>query len=181
MPRREPKIFPAPQAQFHFCPRCGAPHSSGTNPLQCSRCEFVLFFNPTVAAAAFIADPDGRYLFIRRERDPARGLLGIPGGFIDIGETVEEALRREVMEEVNLQIQDMQYLCSCKNSYPYRGVTYPVCDLIFTATALDLSQVQALDAVEAYEWRDLEETPAEMLAFPSVVAGRAVLLDQPRN
>jgi hypothetical protein len=88
---------------FRFCPRCGhsrQPENQGQCPLSCSGCGLVFYFNPTVAAAAFVFDPEGKILLIRRAKDPSAGKLGVPGGFIDIGESAEEGLRREVSEEV---------------------------------------------------------------------------------
>ncbi len=162
---------------FRFCPRCGADLANATNnPLRCGKCEFLYFFNPTVAAAAYIQNSLGEYLMIRRANEPAKGLYGIPGGFIDIGESAEEALQREVREEVNLEISEIQYLCSWKNDYFYREVSYPVCDLIFTAVAQNIEQVQALDAVDAYEWRRLESLHESGIAFPSIREGRRILL-----
>jgi ADP-ribose pyrophosphatase YjhB (NUDIX family) len=166
-----------PLLLFRYCPRCGEALANAiSNPLRCGKCEFVYFFNPTVAAAAYIQNPLGEYLMIRRANEPAKGLFGIPGGFIDIGESAEEALRREVREEVNLEIAEITYLCSCKNDYLYRDVLYPVCDLIFTAVAQNLEHVQALDAVDAYEWRTLESLHDSEIAFPSIREGRRLLL-----
>jgi len=79
-----------PVELFRFCPRCAAPRDAanvGLTPLRCATCDFTLYFNPTVAAACFIFDPQGRVLVIRRAKEPSAGLLGVPGGFLDFGES----------------------------------------------------------------------------------------------
>jgi ADP-ribose pyrophosphatase YjhB (NUDIX family) len=62
---------------------------------------------------------------------PAKGKLAVPGGFIDIGETAEDGLRREIREEVNLAPGELRYLCTQVNDYVYRDINYPVLDLYF--------------------------------------------------
>jgi ADP-ribose pyrophosphatase YjhB (NUDIX family) len=171
-----------PAELFHHCPRCGAasPAGPGANPFECPGCGLVLFFNPTVAAAAFVFDPAGRALFIRRAREPAKGKLAIPGGFIDVGETAEAALRRETREEVGIEIDRVAYLGSCTNEYPYRGVTYPVVDLVFTAAAVDPGSAKALDGVAGLEWKLVAEVDPDELAFPSLRMGRELLKSRDR-
>jgi ADP-ribose pyrophosphatase YjhB (NUDIX family) len=157
-----------PKQIFRYCPRCGAECEPGSNPLRCQACDFHYYFNPTCATAAFIFDSEGRALFIKRAKDPAKGMLGLPGGFIDIGETAEEGLRREVREEVNLEIDGIAFLSSYPNSYLYRDVAYPVCDLIFTVKAVDATATQSLEGVDAHVWRMVKDVAAEELAFPSM-------------
>src|SRR4029077_12061020 len=117
----------APSEQFEFCPRCAEPRPATAHhiPSRCARCGFLYYFNPAIASAAFIRGEDGRVLFIRRAKDPGRGMLSIPGGFVDIGETAEEGLRRELREEVNLEVTALEFLCTQPNVYHYQGVTYP--------------------------------------------------------
>ena len=118
---------------FAFCPKCGAAtQRSGGNPFECPTCGFRLFFGPTVAVAAIVTDREGRVLFLKRAHDPGRGLLGLPGGFVDVGEGVEEALTREVREETNLKVVGSTYIGSFPNSYAYRGLIYPVTDVFFS-------------------------------------------------
>ena len=155
---------------FRHCPSCGIAATPGTNPFRCPACGFVYYFNPTVSAGAFLTDATGRYLVIRRAKDPGVGMLGIPGGFIDIGESAEEALRREVREEVGLEIAEVQFLGSFPNVYPYRGVTYPVCDLLFTGMALNPETAQELDGVAGIEWRTMASLREEEFAFDSLKA-----------
>jgi ADP-ribose pyrophosphatase YjhB (NUDIX family) len=140
---------------------------SGNIPFRCGRCRFVLYFNAATAVAALVVDARGRMLFIRRARDPGRGRLGWPGGFVDQGESAEEALRRETREEVGLELDRLVYLCSAPNVYPYAGVVYHTLDMFFVATTPDPAGTAALDAVDAVAWLDPAEVDHAELAFPS--------------
>jgi ADP-ribose pyrophosphatase YjhB (NUDIX family) len=159
-----------PAKHFKFCPRCGHQRSKGvgTSPLRCGACGFLYYFNPTIAVAGFIFAPDGRALFIRRAKEPAKGKLAVPGGFVDVGESAEEALRRETREEVNVELADLSYLCSHVNSYDYGGVTYPVLDLFFTALAVQTNEAKALDGVESIQWLDPQAVNLDEMAFTSI-------------
>jgi ADP-ribose pyrophosphatase YjhB (NUDIX family) len=167
-----------PAEMFRFCPRCGADRpadNAGQVPFRCAACGLVYFFNPTVAAAAWLFDAAGRVLLFRRTHDPAKGKFAIPGGFVDIGETAEGALRREVREEVGLEVSDVRVLTSFPNRYLYREVTYPVVDLIFTATAGAPESARPLDAVSGIEWKHPTEIDPADLAFPSLVESLKLL------
>jgi ADP-ribose pyrophosphatase YjhB (NUDIX family) len=163
---------------FRFCPACAAPRAtrSGASPLVCEACGFTYYFSAAIATAVFVRRPDGCMLFVRRARDPGKGLLAPPGGFIDVGERAEDALRREIREEVGLEIGPPEFLASFPNTYPYRGLVYPVLDLFFVAEAIDPEQARALDDVDALCWRDPRTgLNPEELAFPSMRSALAVL------
>src|SRR5262249_15007178 len=143
-----------PSEQFQFCPRCAdrRPPDGKANPFNCSRCGFHYYFNPAIATAAFVWDGHGRMLFIRRGKEPGRGLLSVPGGFVDIGETAEDGLRRELREEVNLEVGPLEFLCTRPNAYPYGGVTYPVLDLFFVTRKATDQVAAALEEVDSFAW-----------------------------
>ncbi len=65
------------------------------------QCELCKFNNPKGTATAVIIK-DGRLLFLRRVEDPFRGMLDLPGGYMNHGELPEEALKREVKEELGV-------------------------------------------------------------------------------
>ena len=119
---------------FRFCPRCGLEAKDvGVNPFTCSgdECSFVFYFSPITAVGGIVTDSEGRVLFVRRANDPGKGKLGLPGGFVDAGEPLEDALIREVFEETNLKAVAIEYVTSFPNAYAYRGVTIDVTDMFF--------------------------------------------------
>ena len=167
-----------PVELFRHCPCCGAGRPAenyNQSPYRCGGCSLAYFFNPTVAAGAFLFDAGGRVLLIRRAKEPSAGKLAVPGGFIDFGESAEEGLRREVREEVGIEIGRLQFLVSTPNLYPYAEVTYPVLDLYFTATAINPDDAQPLDAVLGIEWRLPRDIADGEVAFDSLRAALAAL------
>ncbi len=167
-----------PAELFRFCPRCAASRptaNAGVVPYRCDGCGFVYYFNPTVAAAAWVSDPAGRVLLIRRAKEPAKGKFAIPGGFVDVGETADEALRREVREEVGLEVEGVVFLTSFPNRYLYRDVTYPVLDLVFTARAVAPESALPLDGATGLEWLHPADIDPAELAFPSMTESLRLL------
>ena len=92
---------------FQFCPACGDPSIQTVDnvSVRCPACEFELFMSPSISAAALIEDAAGNLLVIKRKKDPRKGCFGMPGGFANPKETLEETLIREVKEEVNLDLK----------------------------------------------------------------------------
>ncbi len=171
----------SPSHHFRFCPACARARKDapGSSPFRCEGCGFTYYFNAAISAAVFLRRDDGRVLFIRRARDPGKGLLAPPGGFVDVGERVEDALKREVREEVGLELESETFLCSFPNHYPYRDVTYPVLDLFFTATAIRPETATALEDVDGVLWLDpIRDVAPEAMAFPSMQAAMRVLREQ---
>jgi ADP-ribose pyrophosphatase YjhB (NUDIX family) len=92
--------------ETRHCPRCGAtPAKDPPRSLTCEHCGFVLFFNPKPVAAAIPRTPTGEIVLLRRGFDPAAGLWTFPGGFVDLGESVEEAAIRETREEIRVDLE----------------------------------------------------------------------------
>lgn len=159
-----------PSELFRHCPRCGLPRTESTNPFRCASCGFLYYFNPCCAVGGIILNPRNEILLLRRAKEPAKGLLALPGGFIDIGETAEDALRRETLEEVNLELGDLSYLCSQINAYDYEDITYPVLDFFFVATARHPEVARPLDGVDGFAWRVVDSIDPGEVAFPSLRA-----------
>jgi ADP-ribose pyrophosphatase YjhB (NUDIX family) len=91
---------------LRFCPRCGAPpRIDYPRSLRCDNCGYAAFYNPKPVAGAIPRDADGRVVLLRRGFDPSAGLWTFPGGFVDLGESVDQAAVREVREELEIDIE----------------------------------------------------------------------------
>ncbi len=87
-----------------YCSRCGTTMSRSPGlegHLHCAWCGLVHYRNPLPAAALVVRNGD-RVLLVRRAVPPAKGMLCLPGGFLEMGETPEEGGRRELHEETGL-------------------------------------------------------------------------------
>jgi ADP-ribose pyrophosphatase YjhB (NUDIX family) len=61
--------------------------------------------NPPIAAGVVAERADGKILLVLRGENPGKGLWGLPAGFMEIDETVEQAARRECLEETGLDVE----------------------------------------------------------------------------
>ncbi len=154
---------------FTYCPKCSSQNliSRGNKALSCKDCDYILYQNNAAAVAVFIRHDD-KIILTRRAREPQKGLLDTPGGFVDPFESLEDALHREIKEELNLQLTEVKYLTSAPNTYLYRGVTYLTTDCFFTAKAIDINQIKPADDVSDYILIKPADIDPQSIAFASV-------------
>lgn len=121
-------------------------------------------------------------LVVRRGKEPAKGTLDLPGGFSDIGETSEQGVAREVLEETGLHVVSTEFLFSLPNCYVYSGLEIPTMDLFFRCevaeAADDATLQQALhamdDAAEAM-WIPVSELSPDDFGLDSIRRGVKLL------
>ena len=135
--------------------------------MRCGQCGFTLFLN-TAAAVAVIMECRGSLLFAVRKFDPGRGLLDLPGGFVDVGECAEEAARREIREELGIEIPEPRYLFSFPNTYPYRDMVYDTLDLIYLARWEQPPPIRVGDDVAEALWIPRDRIEFDRIAFVSI-------------
>ncbi len=91
-----------------FCPSCATALSTkeafGQERPVCPECGRIIFYDPKVAVICVVPRHD-KVLMIRRGTDQGYGLWGLPGGYVDRGEIVEQAAIREVWEETGLKVE----------------------------------------------------------------------------
>lgn len=162
-----------PLKKFRFCPVCGSVHFEENNAAskKCQSCGFTYYFNPRGATVALIVNDRRELLVARRAKEPAKGTLDLPGGFIDSYETAEEAVVREVKEETGLSVQKVTYLFSLPNIYPYSGLDIHTIDLFFECKVNAEAGVTAMDDVAALYWIPLADIHPDQFGLTSVREG----------
>ena len=153
---------------FNYCPFCGEGDIlfDGVKKINCKKCSFI-FFQNIATAVAVILEYNKKILVTKRGEEPGKGKLDLPGGFVDPKESAEDAIKREIREELNIEIGDLQYLGSFPNIYEYKDVVYNVCDLFFFSrintlpTDFDRVEIEELILVNP------SEIPIDKFAFES--------------
>ena len=160
----------SPSAVFRFCPKCGSPGFTPDSEkfLTCRSCGFGYFINMSASVAAIIRNIKNEILFTVRKHNPAAGMLDLPGGFVDLGETAEEAISREIKEELNLNINKIEFVGTFTNKYNYGEIEYQTLDLVFNCTVDSFTAIQVADDVSGYIFRDLKTVQAEEIGLESI-------------
>lgn len=136
------------QEHFKYCPKCNSKAINfKVKHFVCEKCQFDFYINASAAVAVLINDTKGNLLLTRRKFDPSKGTLDLPGGFVDIHETAEDAAIREIKEELNLDISKLKYFCSFPNTYTFKEIDYYTLDLVFLAEIESFENIQANDDV----------------------------------
>ncbi len=143
-----------PHEIIKFCPKCGSSqfHYQDDKSFRCDSCDFHFFINSASAVAAIIENEDNEILLTMRAKEPKKGLLDLPGGFVDPGETAEKALKREIKEELNLEITQIDYLISFPNEYIFSGYSVYTLDFAFICKTKDINKIEVKDDVAGYQF-----------------------------
>jgi len=155
--------------EFRYCPTCGGAlelrliKAGDPERLVCARCGFVFYLDPKVAVGTIIRVDEDRVVLVRRAIEPGYGRWVFPGGYVDRGEHLEEAAKREAREECGLEIE----LEGLVDVYSYRGRA-PII-IVYAGVALGGTLAPDDESFEAGLF-DRATVPWDSLAFPSTEA-----------
>lgn len=90
--------------EYSYCSFCGAKQNTQKWPKECPQCSKKTYLNPIPVVVALVPIGNG-LVVIRRNTDPQKGTLTFPGGYIDSGESWQEAAARELLEETGIHIK----------------------------------------------------------------------------
>ncbi len=155
---------------FKYCPCCGSDkfHINNFKSKKCDACGFTYYFNSSASTAVFITDKKGLLLVARRANEPAKDTLDLPGGFVDMYETAEEAVTREIKEETGLTVENLAYCFSIPNIYVYSGFEVHTLDMFFEAKVNEISGIEAADDVSELIWMKPEDVKPELFGLISI-------------
>ena len=157
-------------ALFTHCPACGSEKFIQNNikSKRCENCSFVYYVNPSAAVAAFIVNASGELLVCKRGKEPEKGTWDLPGGFVDEKESAEDAIAREISEELNAKVTGATYLFSLPNEYEYNKMTVPTLDMLFECSLENTTNLQPSDDVEDCFFVPLIDVNPEKFGLKSI-------------
>ncbi len=162
-----------PLSLFKYCPKCGSNEFNINNDesKKCANCGFIYYFNAAAAVVAVIENSKGEVLVARRAKDPAKGTLDLPGGFAGMHETIEETVRREILEETRLEVDAVNFIFSIPNLYEYSGFVVHTMDMFFQCKIDDFSNMKAQDDVLELLFIPKQELNIEDFGLKSIREG----------
>lgn len=168
--------------EFHFCPRCGKKYKKGSltrksaTLLVCAPCGLKFFQSSTSATAAIIPkknDPEN-VLLTTRAMDPGKNFLDLPGGFLEYHENPEQGVRREVREELGLNIKISRLFYADIGKYAYENVYHSVVSLFYITEPIVKSpekyQKSEIKKCQFYNIRKLLEKEKRLFFVPDRIA-----------
>jgi 8-oxo-dGTP diphosphatase len=148
-----------------FCPFCGGKlkkkEIEGRERLFCKACAVPIYENPIPATCLVVSDNKDRLLLVKRNVEPQKGKWCLPGGFMELGETPEQAALRELKEETGLTGEINLLLGAMANSNPIYNTVLIIGYLVKNFTG----EIQAGDDACDINFFAYEELPE--IAFKS--------------
>ena len=150
-----------------FCGACGQPttHMSGERGLRCPACQHVAY--PRISPAMMVLVRRGEHILLARHKASPLAVFTALAGFLEAGESVEEAVHREVAEEVGLQVRDLRYFGSQPWPFPHSLMIAFVCDFAGGEIRPQAGEI------EAANWFDVLQLPK----LPSKISIARRLID----
>ncbi len=116
--------YPPPREK-KYCPFCGGPLSrqfvEGRHRLYCDACASPHYENPVPASCVVVMDEGTEVLLVKRNIPPKKGMWCLPGGFMELHESPEEAAMRELHEEAGICGRIETLLGVTTNAHPDYG------------------------------------------------------------
>ena len=154
-----------PHTFSRYCMHCGqrlttaVPEGDSKRRMVCLDCGFIHYINPRPVAGTIPVRDDGAILLVRRAIEPRMGSWVFPGGYMDVGETAEEAVARETREEALLEVEDLRLIGV------YTRTEAGVVVIVYEARAL--GEPGAGEETLEVGWFPPEGIPWDELAFDS--------------
>jgi len=153
------------QKTHRYCGACGQPTESAAtdHALKCLACDISVY--PRISPCVIVVVRDGERCLLGRQVTWPEGRFSALAGFLEAGESAEQALHREVFEEVGIEITNLRYFGS--QSWPYPGQLM----LGFIADAVtDDIKIDGVEIAEA-DWFRYDQMPG-IIAPPTIMSGR---------
>ena len=141
------------QSTHRFCGRCGTPTeiAAHEHAMRCHQCGLTAY--PRITPAIMVLVRRGTQLLLARSPHFKPGVFSALAGFVEPGETLEDCIHREVMEEVGVEIRNLRYFDSQSWPFPNSLMVAFLADHAYGDIRIDPHEIEAAD------WFDLDNLP----------------------
>ena len=124
--------------------------------------------NSSAAVAALVVILRGKLMLVTRGIEPHYGKFDLPGGFVDPGETAENAVKRELSEELGLKVKSLEYIGSAPNEYIFSGFSVFTLDMAFKVIPETVEGLKPMDDILGYKFYAEHEIDYEHIPAASI-------------
>jgi NAD+ diphosphatase len=157
-----PQTHPFIAQWYRHCPHCTAELKQELRSAACEKCGYAFYLNPAPCVTVVIEHED-KILLGKRAVEPKAGLWNFIGGFVDIDETAEQAVHREVREETGIAVEIVAQLGETMPD-TYDDFSFPTLTFIYLVKPLELS-VKPHDDVAELVWAKPTDIDLTTVAF----------------
>src|SRR3989344_959473 len=125
-------------------------------------CEICAFNNPKVTVTAIIIK-DNKLLLLKRNKDPFKGKWDLPGGFLNQNEQPSDGLKRELKEELNIEVTSLNFINTFPRNYTWKERTVPVSDHFYLTDIQ--GDIKLDDENSEFQFVNLKDISIEDIAF----------------
>lgn len=153
---------------YKYCPRCRNKLTKKQKNLYiCNNCDLHIYENPRPTTAVIFENEKGEIFLIKRKKAPKKGYWDAPGGFVDLEESLEDSVRREIKEELDIELKKFKYIGSYYGRYLYKGINYHTLCFAFIAK-MQVMKVRTSNEISEMKFFKKQEIPFDRIAFVEV-------------
>jgi ADP-ribose pyrophosphatase YjhB (NUDIX family) len=159
-----------PKDAYKHCLLCGGKLLVKETYFECSQCGHHIYNSPAPCNAVIIENNNGEILLVKRKIDPKKGYWDLPGGFIQPNEAFETSVKREIKEELGIEIEVKQIIGVYHDEYLFQNVFQPTLGIVVSAKILN-GKLSASDDISSYKFFPKTEVLKQKIAFKSIAQG----------
>lgn len=157
-----------PTGKYKFCLLCGGKLKTKSEyVLQCKICGFSTYINPVPCNGVIIQNGKNEIMLVKRKVNPKKGYWDLPGGFLQPNENLEQSVKREIKEELGVNVEMKDIIGTYKDEYMFQDILIPTLGIVVTAKPSSFN-FKAKDDITSYKFFAPNEVLKQKLAFRSL-------------
>jgi NAD+ diphosphatase len=153
---------------YKYCPLCKGDFKQKSNRLfVCQKCNHKQYINPVPCNGVIIVNDNNQIMLVKRKVAPKKEYWDLPGGFIEPGESFETSVKREITEELGIDIEIKKIVGIYNDIYFYENLEYPTMGIVVSAK-LKSSNIKVADDISSFKFFEKKDVLKQKLAFKAL-------------